>query len=157
MAARSVLLGRWGLPLVLLLAWAPAAPAAEKVRVSVLMILASERDTKVDKRLECIAREVRKLHPKLVGFRVAKQGLSCKSLTVGTPDCFELLGGQAVTITVLRAGKKKEPVELKVAPPTLGEITYSTPCGKFLPLVTKYRHRNDLLLIAICVQPCPGK
>ena len=52
---------------------------------------------------------------------------------------------------------KMERVRLKVCPPLMGPITYSTPCGKFLPIVTPFRTKNkDLLIIAIRVQPCNG-
>src|SRR5690242_19543055 len=86
---------RWGLAWLLLLCAATALPAcgpnkgAKKVRISVVIILASETDTKVDRKLECIAREVRKMHPKLKGFRLEK--LSCKSLQVGKADTFTLV------------------------------------------------------------------
>jgi hypothetical protein len=130
-------------------------PAARKVRVSVLVILASETDTRVDPKLAGIAREVRKMHPKLCGFRRAN--LSCKSLEVGVADKIALIDSQSAKVTVQRAADKKNRIQLKVTPPSMGEITYSTPCGKFLPIVTRFRTKNkDLLIIAIRVQPCNG-
>ena len=49
-------------------------------------------------------------------------------------------------------------MRLKVVPPKMGAITYSTPCGKFLPMITGYRRKNgDVLIIAVRVQPCPGE
>src|SRR4051794_29399525 len=63
----------------LLLAWDEKQPD-RKVRVSVVVILANETDTKIDKKLECIAREVSKMHPRLTGFRMGT--LSCKSLQI---------------------------------------------------------------------------
>jgi hypothetical protein len=156
MSARSNLIGPLCLPLVVLLAWAPPAPAEEKVRVSVVAILASERDRTVDAKLECIARELNKRFPKLVGFRMAK--LSCKPLEVGAQESFRLVGDQEAVVTVEHAANKKDRVRLKVTPPSMGEITYSTPCGKFLPIVTPYRTRDDgVLIIAIRVQPCRCK
>src|SRR5262249_12022913 len=81
----------------LLLGWSAgvAAPVAcegdkpKKVRVSVVVILASEKDTTVEKKLECIAPEVRKMYPNLKGFKSVS--FSCKSLPVGTPDKFDLV------------------------------------------------------------------
>jgi hypothetical protein len=127
-----------------------------KVRVCVVVILATEGDNKVDKRLEQIAGEVRKMHPKLTGFRFEK--VCCKSLAIGEKDQFELLDDQAAAVTVQRGADKNDKVRLKVRPPRMGEITYSTACGKFLPIVTPYRNKaNDLLIIAVRVQPCHGK
>jgi hypothetical protein len=127
-----------------------------KVRVSVVVILASEKDDKVDKKLECIAREVRKMHPKLKGFKLVN--LSCKSLTVGAADKFDLVEDEQTSITVLRAADKMDRVRLKVGPPMMGQITYSTPCGKFLPILTPVKTKtNEHVLIAVRVQPCNGK
>jgi len=127
-----------------------------KVVVSVVVILASETDEKVDKRLECIAREVRKIDKKLKGFRM--ECLGHKSLTVGAVDKFALIEGQQAKITVEEAANKMDRIRLKVAPPMMGEITYSTPCGKFLPIITPFRTKaNELLIIAVRVQPCQGK
>ena len=139
----------------------PAACPADaeekgKVRVCVVVILATESDAKVDRRLTNIAREVRKMRPKLTGFRF--QNVSCKSLAIGTKDQFELLDDQVAAVTVQRGADKNDLVRLKVRPPLMGEITYSTACGKFLPIVTPYRNKsNDLLIIAVRVQPCHGK
>jgi hypothetical protein len=129
---------------------------ARKVRVSVLVILASEKDTKVEKKLECIAREVKKTHPKLKGFKSVD--LSIKSVAVGAADEIELVEDQKMSITILRAADKMDRVRLKVGPPMMSQLTYSTPCGKFLPILTPYKTRtNDHVLIAIRVQPCNGK
>jgi hypothetical protein len=140
-----------------LLLVASAALADDKaVRVSVVTILATERDDKVDRKLESIAREVKKMYPKLTGFQLAH--MSCKSVSVGTADKFDLVADQAASITVQRKADKSDRVRLEVTPPLMGKITYSTPCGKFLPIVTPYRTKNnDLLIIAIRVQPCNGK
>jgi hypothetical protein len=133
----------------------PEKPA-RKVRISVVIILASENDPKVDKKLECIAREVRKMHPNLKGFRLAK--LSCKSLKVGKADTFALVENQSTSITVQKAADKMDRIQLTVGPPMMGEITYSTPCGKFLPIVTPMRtKKGEKVIIAVRVQPCRGK
>jgi hypothetical protein len=153
---------RWSLlALILLLAssaaWAsdPNKPA-RKVRVSVLVIYATEKDDKIDAKLACIAREVRKTHPKLTGFRMGK--LSSKSLTVGAGDKFDLPEEQKACVMVQRAADNMDRVRLKVGPPSMGEITYSTPCGKFLPILTPFRTKTgEVVLIAVRVQPCGGK
>ena len=41
----------------------------------------------------------------------------------------------------------------------LGDILYDTPCGSFLPIITRYRteKKKEVLILAICVEPCAGK
>src|SRR4051794_24238996 len=130
----------------------PLAPG--EVRVSVVAILATEKTDRVDPRVECIAREVRKLHPNLKGFRPAK--MTCKAVPVGGAETFELVTDQTAAVTVLKTADKDNRVQLKVTPPTLGEITYTTTCGKFFPIVTRYQTRNgEWLILAVRVQPCP--
>ena len=136
---------------------ASAPPQADKphVKVSVIAILASERDDKVDPKLACIAREVRKKNKKLKGFQVVR--MTCRSLAVGTPGSFDLVPGQTAAITVQHGADQDNRVELKVAPPEMGEITYDTCCGKFLPIITPLRIQGgDLLILAVRVQPCHG-
>jgi hypothetical protein len=151
----------WGLLPFLLLPAVPAARACDpakpkKVTVSILIIYASEKDDKIDKKLECIAREARKTYPKFKGFRMGP--LSWKSVVVGKCDKFELVQGQKTCVTVEHAGDKMERVRLKVGPPAMGQITYSTPCGTFLPILTPIVMKNgDAVMIAIRVQPCSGK
>ena len=136
------------------LAW--DAPPEKKVRVSVVVILASETDTTVCKKLECIAREVTKMHPKLKGFRMGH--MACESLKVGVPHVFDLPEGKTTTITIQRAADETGRVRLEVGPPKMGKITYSTPCGMFLPILTTHRTKaGETVLIAIRVQPCNGK
>jgi hypothetical protein len=126
-----------------------------QVRISVVVILASEKGDKIDKKLESIAKEVQKVQPKLTNFELAK--LSCKSVAVGKEDKFELVENQTTNITVQKAADKMDRICLKVGPPMMGEITYSTPCGKFLPILTPYRTKKDqVVIIAVRVQPCNG-
>lgn len=145
--------GSW----LVVLAWlvAAEAPAAEDLRVSVVVIVASETDEKVDPKLECIAREVKRANKNLKGFRLVH--MVCKSIPPKVQETFLLIDKQEVGITVNKGADRKNRVQVRVAPPLLGEITYITPCGKFLPIVTRYRPRQDeLLIFAIRVQPCDG-
>ncbi len=140
---------------LLLLGFIAPARAGEPVKVSVLSILATDRNSTVDKKLEGIAREVQKLDPKLTGFKLAK--MTCKSLPVGGREPFELAANQIATVTVERGADDDNRVQLKVSPPLLGEITYTTTCGKFLPILTRYRTKDrELLILAVRVQPCTG-
>lgn len=149
------------LPLLL-----PAAPPAaacgknkkdtRRVRVSVVVILASETKAKVDRKVKDIAAEVKKLHPRLKGFEM--KDLKCRSVQIGAASKFDLIDGQSTTITVQQAADKMDRIQLRVGPPTMGGITYATPCGKFLPIVTRHLTRkNEKLIIAVRVEPCKGK
>lgn len=139
-----------------LLALAPCWDEGGNVKVSVVAILASDQHKEVDPRLTCIAREMQKMDSRLTGFKMAK--MTCKSLTVGTRQSFDLVGEQQVAVTVEQGTDRNGWVQLRVTPPLLGEISYLTTCGKFLPIVTRYRTpQNEMLILAIRVQPCPGK
>jgi hypothetical protein len=145
---------RRALPVLLGLALCAAPARAEGVKVSVVAILASEASTKVDPRLTCIAREVQKMDAKLTGFRFAT--LTYKTVKVGSSERFDLVADQSVTVTVERGADKDNRVQVKVTPPLMGEVTYDTVCGKYLPIITRYRTEksNELLLFAVRVQPC---
>jgi hypothetical protein len=144
---------------VLLLRFVPASacdgPAEDEVKVSVVAILASETRTLIDPRLEDIAKELRKKYPKMTGFRLAK--MSCKSIPRDQAESFELVADQKALITVMKTADKQNNVQLKLTPPTAGEITYTVKCGKFFPVVTTYKTDSldpEALIIAVRVQPC---
>jgi hypothetical protein len=150
-----------GVFLLTMLSSSPAVRACDpakprQVSVSVLIIFVSETNTKIESKLECIAREARKTYPKFTGFRMGDMRRS--SVKVGKCHKFELVEGQKVCVTVERAADKMDRIQLKVGPPSMGQITYSTPCGKFLPILTKVvTKEGDAVMIAIRVQPCSGK
>jgi len=146
------------LPLALscLLAAAPAADTADETRVCVVAIIATDRNTTVDEKIKCIAKEVQKKEPALTGFRMATT--NCKPLTAGAKESFPLVEGEVASVVV--EGKcKGERVRLTVKAPLMGEITYSTTCGKYFPIVTRYQTKDkDRLIIAVMVKPeCKGK
>ncbi len=132
------------------------AKDTRKVRVSVVVILASSVSDKVDDKLKAIAAEVRRMRPELKGFTMAN--LSCKSLSIDVRDDFDLIEGQKAKVMIEKAAAgKMDRIQLKVTPPKMGEITYETPCGKFLPILTPFKTKaGEELIIAIRVQPCNG-
>ena len=139
------------LVLVLLAAAPPKAEEKKTVEVSVVAILATERDNNIDPKLACIARQVRKTHKELTGFHLAT--MSSKSLSIGAKSIFQVIGDQKVGVTVQKGVDEKHRVEVKVSPPGMGEITYDTCCGKFLPIITPFRTKDkELLIIAVCVR-----
>jgi len=145
------------LPLVLLTALgllgagAPSARAEEDVRVSVVAILATRDGKKVDNEVEAIAKEVRKKYPALTGFRLAR--MTCLPITVGKEETFPLEDDQVAMVAVQNGVDKNDRVRLKVKPPQLNEITYSTICGKYFPIVTPYltKAKQEQLILAIMV------
>jgi hypothetical protein len=155
MFVRSVLMRCWPLSLAILIsAGASARAADDDVHISVVSILATSKDNVVDPRLECLAREMAKLDPKLKGFSVAR--MTCKDVKIGGKDDFEVADGQKVSVAPeKRCEKDPSRVCLKVEAPTLGAITYTTCCGKFFPLVTRYKTKaGDILIIAVRVKTC---
>ena len=66
-----------------------------------------------------------------------------------------VLHAEIATVLVRHAADNKNRVGLTVKPPLEGEIQYTTCCGKFLPIVTRYETKDkERLIIAIRVQPC---
>lgn len=129
---------------------------AKKVKVTVVVILANECCDHVDPALVLIADEVRKKNPNLKGFTLAS--MTCDSLEVEKKAVFKLVDDKTAEIIIIQPADKNDRVVLAVKPPMQGPIVYRTVCGKFLPIVTPVRMKNDeLVIIAIRVQPCNGK
>src|SRR5947209_7335396 len=145
----TILSPRWVAFLAVLggcLACARPASAEDRVKVTVVAILASESNEKVDHKLKDIAQEVRKREPQLKGFRLAS--MTCRSLPVNGKETFRLVEDQVARVTVQAGADKENRVVLAVKPPLQGEITYQTVCGKFLPIVTRYQTNDkDRLII----------
>jgi hypothetical protein len=155
MSVRSVLLRT--LPLaaaILFVTVTPVLAADDDVHISVVAILATTKNKTVDPRVACVANEMKTVDPTLTGFSVAR--MTCKDVAIGAKDCFEVVDGKKVCVTAeKRCEKDPSRVCLKVEAPTLGAITYTTCCGKFFPLVTRYKNSDgDLLIIAVRVKTC---
>lgn len=131
-----------------------AAPPEEGVRVTVAVILANG-DGKVCDRVKCIAEEVRKKHPKLTGFHMGT--MTTHAIPLGGSEKFKLVDGQEATIKVKRCKDCPARFCLEVQTKTLvGEMAYTSVCGKYFPLVTDYRTKDggDRLIIAFKVESC---
>jgi hypothetical protein len=158
MSVRSVLTRFALYALTALLIPVAGARADDEVHVSVVSVLATTKNKKVDERALKLAEEMKKIDPTLTGFSVAR--MTCKDLSIGKKDCFETVDGQDVCITAeARCEKDNKRVRLKVEAPTLGPITYtSTCCNKFFPVVTRYKTKSgDVLILAIRVNACGNK
>jgi hypothetical protein len=131
----------------------PPRAAEDKVKVTVVAILATDRNKEIDPRLECIAREVQKMDQSLTGFRLAQ--LNRKSVAVGATEKFKLVDKETADVVVVHGANAQNRVSLKVKPPQVGEIDYTSCCGKFFPIITRYQTKDkDRLIIAIMVKPC---
>jgi hypothetical protein len=154
MSVRSVLTHTRALALVALLAAGAQARADDDVHISVVSILATTKNKKVDEQVANIASEMKRVDSTLTGFSVAR--MTCKDVPIGGKDVFEVVEGQKVTVTAeKRCDKDKSRVCLRVEAPTLGAITYTTCCNKFFPLVTRYKTvSGDVLIVAVRVKTC---
>lgn len=133
-----------------------AACPMEEIRVTVLVVVATDKDKIIDPALKCLADEVRKKKPHLTGFQQDHQ--IGKSVAVGKEEVFELIEKQSAVITVKHGPNFKNWVCLKVKSPGVGEITYTAICGKYFPLVTEYKTKDQkTLILAICIEPCKPK
>ncbi len=133
-----------------------AVAGDDNVRVSVVAVLATDKNDKIDPKLECLAKEVQKRDPKLTGFRIAK--MTTKSLALGGKDDFDLCAEQCLHVVVEKKGDEEGRFKMKITPPRMGDITYTTTCGKFFPIMTPFRNKDDeLLIIGVRILPCDGK
>jgi len=131
----------------------PGRAEDAQVKVTVVVILATDKNKSVDKQLECIAKEVQKAEPGLTGFRLEK--ITRQSLKIGEKEKFQLVDDEVATILVRHGPNEKNRVGLTVKAPHQGNVVYTTCCGKFFPIMTRYQTMNDeRLIIAVRVQPC---
>jgi len=134
----------------------PKTDDSKKVKVTVVVILASESGSMVDHRLQSIADEIQKREPKLKSFLLAS--MQTQSLAVEERASFKLVDKKEATIIVKQPADPIDKVVLAVQAPEQGEIVYRSKCGKFLPIVTRYQTADRRrLILAIRVQPCNEK
>src|SRR5688500_12077318 len=127
----------------------------DPVRVTVVVVLASETHEKIDKALVDLARQVQKRAPelKLTGFTVF--ATEAKSIPVGDSTSFALAEKQQLKVTVTRQKDAGGKIALTIKPPQLENITYGCACDKFFPVVTPYRTKSgEVLIVAVMAKPC---
>jgi hypothetical protein len=131
-----------------------AADPEDNVKVTVAVIRANG-DGKVDEKLKCVAAEVQKTHPKLTGFHL--ETATRLPIALGGSEKFKLVDGQEASIKVKRCKENPDRFCLEIQSKALvGEMTYTSVCGKYFPLVTDYRTKDkgDRLIIAFKVEAC---
>ena len=129
-------------------------PAAEeKIKVTVIAILASTEHEKIDKRLTELAPELKKKNAKWTGFEVERT--SSESIKVGDKSTFKLVDDIKVVVEIKERDQTTGCISLVVKPDTLGEVSYTCCCGKYVPVITRYDTKNkERLVIAIMVKQC---
>lgn len=134
----------------------PCDGVKDPVKVTVVVILASEEGSTIDPRLKAIAQEVQKLHPMLKSFTL--KHMESKSLKPGEKVSMPLVENRKLDMVVKHGADKDNRISLAIhIPNVMGEIEYQTTCGKFLPVVTRSKTKaGERLILAIRVQPCRG-
>jgi hypothetical protein len=135
-------------------ALANACPGhSEDVRVTVVAILATDQDDRIDPKLACMAKAIQQKDPKLTGFR--RGVVTSKPMEVGEKTTFELTEGRVATITLEHGPDARGWVGLRIEAPQAGRITYEAACGKCFPIITGYRtKKHEQLIIAVQVETC---
>jgi hypothetical protein len=130
-----------------------ACPTEDPVRVTVVVVLATDQNTTVDPKLVDLAKEVQKRDETLTGFKI--KATEAKSIPIGDGHCFELLEKQVLKVRVERSRDADGRINLTIRPPGLEHITYHCTCGKFFPVVTPFQTKGgEVLIIAVMAKPC---
>ena|ERR1051326_2153093 len=131
-------------------------PQDAKVRVTVVSILATSKDDKVDDKLKEVAKEVSKKSQELTGFRIATT--SARIIALASKEKFAAVDENEVTVEVNALKDNGSRFSVQVKAPTLASLTYNCVPGKYLPIVTGYETKNgDRLIIAVMVEVPKGK
>ncbi|MSQ95013.1 MAG: hypothetical protein EXR98_10725 [Gemmataceae bacterium] len=134
----------------------PCHDEKDRVKVTLIVVLASEKGTKIDKQLKLIAEEVQKLNPNFKSFTL--KHMESRSLKPGEKVSWPCVEKEVIAMLIKHCADKDNRVGLSVNAPMMKEIEYQTVCGKFLPIVTPYTtKKNERLILAIRVQPCRGE
>jgi hypothetical protein len=139
-------------PLLLMLS-PTACPTDQPVRVTVVIVLATKANKKVDPALVELAKAVQQHDTDLTGFRV--YATEEKSIAVGDSATFALIDKQELKVTVTRSKGADGRVALALKAPEVEKVTYACVCGKFFPIATPYRtKKGEVLIVAVMGKPC---
>ena len=133
-----------------------ACPTDDPVRVTVVIVLATDQNAVVDPKLKELAKEVQKRDPKLTGFKLV--ATECKSIPVGESATINLTDMQVLKVKVNQAKDENGRITLTLNPPDMDAVNYACACDKFFPIVTPHRTKNgDQLILAVMAKPCTAK
>jgi len=128
-------------------------PTEDPVRVTVVVVLATDANKTVDPKLAVLAGQVQKRDKTLTGFKIA--ATEAKSIPVGESHTFELVDKQELKVTVTRSKDANGRICLTIKPPGLENVTYGCACDKFFPVVTPHRTKSgEVLILAVMAKPC---
>jgi hypothetical protein len=134
----------------------PGADDNKPVSVTVVIVLATDRNATVDPKLKDLAKEVQKFDPKLTGFKLV--ATECKSIRVGDDAAISLTDKQILNVKVNRSKDEHGRITLSLEPPGMDAVNYACACDKFFPIVTPHRTKNgEQLIIAVMAKPCTAK
>ena len=126
------------------------------VRVTVVVVLATAKNSDVDPKLAELAREVRKLDRTLTGLQIG--GSARKSIPVGGRHTFEFVDGHVVRVLVEQPKGPDGRIGLRIQLPGGSEVTYTCVCDKFVPLHTFVQTKDGShVIVAIMAKPCTVK
>jgi hypothetical protein len=133
------------------------APNDDKpTSVTVVIVLATDQNDKVDPKLKELAKEVQKRDPKLTGFKLV--ATESKSIARGDTVTINLTDKQVLKVTVDQPKNDQGRVTLTLNPPGMEGVSYACTCEKFFPVVTPHRTKGgEPLIIAVMAKPCTGK
>jgi hypothetical protein len=128
----------------------------DPVKVTLVVILASEEGDTIDPKLKAIAEEVQKKEPQLKNFTL--KSMQSKSYKPGEKFSMPLVEDKKVEMLIKHGADKDNRISLSLFAPSMGEIEYKTVCGKFLPIVTPCKTKSkERIILAVRVQPCRGE
>jgi hypothetical protein len=120
----------------------PAKKQDQKIKVTVVVILANDRCVFIDPRLKLIAAEAKSLLPDLPGFNLSSMTQS--TVEVGEQLKVQCVEKSNVEITIRTCVDEDNKICLSITPPLQGELTYRTACGKFFPIMTRYKTEESI-------------
>ena len=125
----------------------------DPVKVTLVVVLASENGDHIDKKIKPLADEVKKTHPHLKSFVWKSQEI--KSLKPNEKASLHCVEKKMVDMIVKHGADKDNQVSIAVKPPMMSEVEYQSVCGKFLPIVTPVKtKKGETLILAIRLEPC---
>jgi hypothetical protein len=126
---------------------------AQDVRVTVVTILATDKNNFVDPKLKDLEHEVKAREPSLTGYRLGKTGV--RDISVGQKQAIKLFDDKDFSTDVTLVGKddSRKRAEIEIKAPLVGAIRYETGYNKFFPIVTRAMVDGERLIIAYMVRP----
>lgn len=129
--------------------------AEEEISVTVLVMVATEKNSVVEEKLKTLCESIKAKEPKLTGLTLAQT--HNEKIKIGGSKEIDLGNEKKFIVTIVQK-KDSDKVTLKVRPPVGGEISYTCNCGAYLPVCTGITNANgDRIIVAVMAKPCTIK